>query len=68
MRGAREERCYALVCMSNHPDLTANLSNQSLYRVVSLLALLQGSFTETRDEQCVCGIRDKHTCSLYLIH
>ena len=24
VRGAREERCYALVCMSNHPDLTAN--------------------------------------------
>ena len=23
-RGAREERCYALVCMSNHPDLTTN--------------------------------------------
>ena len=23
-RGAREERCYAPVCMSNHPDLTAN--------------------------------------------
>ena len=45
-----------------------NLSNQSLYRVLSLLALLQDSFTETRDEQCVCGIRDEHTCSLYLIH
>ena len=24
VRGAREELCYALVCMSNHPDLTAN--------------------------------------------
>ena len=24
VRGAREERCYALVCISNHPDLTAN--------------------------------------------
>ena len=24
VRGAREERCYALVCMSNHPDLTSN--------------------------------------------
>ena len=24
VRCAREERCYALVCMSNHPDLTAN--------------------------------------------
>ena len=23
-KGAREERCYALVCMTNHPDLTAN--------------------------------------------
>ena len=65
VRGAREERYYALVCMSNHPDLTAN---QSLYRVLSLFALLQGSFTETRDEQCVFGIRDEHTCSLYLIH
>ena len=48
--------------------IICNLSNQSLYRVLSLLALLQNSFTETRDEQCVCCIRDEHTCSLYLIH
>ena len=46
----------------------ASLSHQSLYRVLSLLALLQDSFTETRDEQCVCCIRDEHTCGLYLIH
>ena len=47
------------------PLIICNLSNLALYR---LLAQLQDSFTETRDEQCVCGIRDKHTCSLYLIH
>ena len=44
---------------------TCNLSNLALYH---LLALLQGTFTETRDEQCACCIRDEHTCGLYLIH
>ena len=33
-----------------------------------LLAQLQDSFTETRDEQCACCIRDEHTCGLYLSH
>ena len=47
------------------PLIICNLSNLALYR---LLALLQDSFTETRDEQCACCIRDEHTCSLYLIH
>ena len=47
------------------PLIICNLSNLSLYR---LLALLQGTFTETRDEQCACCIRDEHTCGLYLIH
>ena len=53
--------CFSLIS----PLIICNLSNLALYR---LLALLQDSFTETRDEQCVCGIRDEHTCSLYLIH
>ena len=47
------------------PLIICNLSNLALYR---LLAQLQDSFTETRDEQCACCIRDEHTCSLYLIH
>ena len=47
------------------PLIICNLSNLALYR---LLALLQESFTETRDEQCACCIRDEHTCGLYLIH
>ena len=59
--------CVCLITLI-WPLIICNLSNQSLYRVLSLLALLQGSFTETRDEQCVCGMRDEHTCSLYLIH
>ena len=37
------------------PLIICNLSNLSLYR---LLALLQGTFTETRDEQRACCIRD----------
>ena len=40
------------------PLIIGNLTVLSLYR---LLALLQGTFTETRDEQCACGIRDEHT-------
>ena len=40
------------------PLIICNLSNLAHYR---LLALLQDSFTETRDEQCVCCIRDEHT-------
>ena len=40
------------------PLIICNLSNLALYR---LLALLQDSFTETRDEQCTCCIRDEHT-------
>ena len=42
-----------------------SIANLSLYR---LLALLQGTFTETRDEQCACCIRNEHTCGLYPIH
>ena len=49
----------------NLPLIICNLSNLSLYR---LLALLQGTFTETPDRQCACCIRDEHTCGLYLIH
>ena len=53
--------CFSLIS----PLITCNLSNLTLYR---FLALLQGTFTETRDEKCACCIRDEHTCGLYLIH
>ena len=57
---------HMCVCLIT-PDLPliiCNNSNLSLYR---LLALLQGTFTETRVEQCACCIRDEHTCGSYLI-
>ena len=50
--------CVCLITL-NLPLIICSLSNLSLYR---LLALLQGTFTETRDEQCACCIRDEHTC------
>ena len=56
--------CVCLITL-DLPLIICNLSNLSLYR---LLALLQGTFTETRHEQCACCIRDEHTCGLYLIH
>ena len=55
--------CVCLI-MLGLPLIICNLSNLALYR---LLALLQGTFTETRDEQCACCIRDEHTWGLYLI-
>ena len=56
---------YVFLITLELPLIICNLSNLPLYR---LLALLQGTFTETRDEQCACYIRDEHTCDLYLIH
>ena len=56
--------CVCLITL-DLPLIICNLSNLSLHRV---LALLPSTFTETRDEQCACCIRDKHTCGLYLIH
>ena len=56
--------CVCLITL-DLPLIICNLSNLSLYR---LLALLQGTFTETQDEHCACCIRDEHTCGLYLIH
>ena len=56
--------CVCLITL-HLPLIICNLSNLSLYR---LLALLQGTFTGTRDEQCSCCMRDEHTCGLYLIH
>ena len=47
------------------PLIACNRSNLAFSRV---LALLQTTFTEKRDEQCACCIRDEHTCGLYLIH
>ena len=52
--------CVCLITL-DLPLIICNLSNLSLYR---LLALLQGTFTETPDEQCACCIRDEHTCGL----
>ena len=56
---------YVCLITLDLPLIIRNLSNISVYR---LLALLQGTFTETRDEQCAGCIRDEHTCGLYLIH
>ena len=56
--------CVCLITL-DLPLIICNLSNLSPYRP---LALLQGTFTETRDEQYACCIRDEHTCGLYLIH
>ena len=50
--------CVCLITL-HLPLIICNLSNLSLHR---LLALLQGTFTETQDEQCACCIRDEHTC------
>ena len=45
--------------------IICNPSNLSLYR---WLALLQGTFTETRDKQWACCIRDEHSSGSYLIY
>ena len=60
MTQAKNAAMHLCVCLITLilPLIICNLSNLSLYR---LLALLQGTFTETRDEQCACCIRDKHT-------
>ena len=42
--------CFALIS----PLITLQSANQSL---CSMLALLHGSSTETRDKQCVCSVR-----------
>ena len=64
---AKNVAMHLRVCLNTLilPLIICNLSNLALYR---LLALLQDSFTEKRDEQCACCIRDEHTCGLYLIH
>ena len=62
---------HSCVC-SNHPIsplIICNLTHLALYR---LLALLQGSFTETRGKQCACCIRDEdrpviYTCFIEVI-
>ena len=58
---------YMCVCLLtlDLPLIICNLSHLSLYR---LLALLPSTFTETREEQCACCIRDEHTCGLHQIH
>ena len=67
MTQAKNVPMHLFVCLVTLilPLVICNLSNLPLYR---LLALLQGTSTETRDEQCACCIRDEHTCGLYLIH
>ena len=49
---------HTFVCLItlDLPLIICRLSNISLYRS---LALLQGRFTETRDEQCACCILDE---------
>ena len=63
---ARQAFLHSCVCSNPpiSPLIICNLSNLALYR---LLALLQGSFTETGGKQCACCIRDegKPAC-LYL--
>ena len=67
MTQAKNVAMHLFVCLVTLilPLIICTLSNLPLYR---LLALLQGTSTETRDEQCACCIRDEHTCGLYLIH
>ena len=67
-RNTSGQDLYAYVRMSNHPELTSTHLQSSNLSLFHLLALLQGTFTEKRDEQCACCIRDEHTCGLYLIH
>ena len=55
---------HSCVC-ANHPIsplIICNPSNLALYR---LLALLHGSYTETRDKQCTCCIRSEDTPVVY---
>ena len=56
--------CVCLITL-DLPLIICNISNLILYR---LSALPEGTPTETRDQQCACGIRNEHTCVLYLIH
>ena len=53
--------CVFLITLMS-PLITCNLSNLTIYR---LLALLQGSFAETREKQCACCIRGKHKAVIY---
>ena len=53
--------CVCLISLIS-PLIICNLSKLTLYR---LLALLQGSFTETRDKQCACCIRGEHKPVIY---
>ena len=56
----------ACVC-SNHaisPLIIVQSSNLSLY---SVLALLHGTFTITRDKQCACCIRSKQDLYVYTL-
>ena len=50
--------CFSLIS----PLIICSLSNLALYR---LLALLQGSFTETGGKQCACCIRDEDGPVIY---
>ena len=55
---------HSCVC-SNHaisPLIICNLTNLALYR---LLALLQGSFAETRGKECTCCIGDEDRPVIY---
>ena len=66
MTQAKNVAMHLCVCLITLivPLIICNLSNLPPYR---FLALLQGTSTETRDEQCACCKRDEHNCGLYLI-
>ena len=58
---------HSCVCYNHSisPLIMCNLSNPALYR---LLALLQGSFTETRGKQCACCIQERGQACSYLFY
>ena len=61
--------CVCLITLIS-PLRICNPSNLTVYR---LLALLQRSFTDTRDKQCACCIRGEHkpaicTCFIEVIY
>ena len=55
---------HSCVC-SNHPISPLIICNRSNLALYCLLALLQGSLTETRDKQCTCCIRGQQKPVIY---
>ena len=65
---AQAKNVYALVCMSNHPDLTSNHLQSFSSIPLSCSIVLSGLKTTTDGKHCASGKQNEHTCSLYLIH